>query len=239
MSDRNATATALSSSLSEADVVAWLKEHPDLLSRHPDLCESLLPPSRMQAGDNVVDLQRFMVQRLQGELTRVTHVGSEILDASRQNLSATQRAHDAVLALLEAGSFEHMIHIATQDWTDRLEVDAISLCVEGDPQRMADIVTSGVYVLPQGAIDTLMGGLPALLRDRCDAAEWLYGPAANLIQSDALARLDFGPTAPRAMLALGSREADKFQPNQGTELLQFVAGVLGRCVRSWLDLPQP
>ncbi len=239
MSDRSATASDLAPALAEADVVAWLKEHPDLLSRHPDLCEALLPPGRSQGGDNVVDLQRFMVQRLQGELTRVSHVGSEILDASRQNLSATQRVHDAVLALLEADTFEHLIHIATQDWTDRLEVDAISLCVEGDPKRMTDIVTSGVFVLPQGAIDTLLGGLPALVRDHCEAAEWLYGPAANLIRSDALARLDFGPTAPRAMLALGAREADKFQPNQGTELLQFLAGVLGRCVRSWLDLPQP
>ncbi|WP_298721735.1 DUF484 family protein [uncultured Ferrovibrio sp.] len=225
--------------LDEADVVAWLRQNPDLLTRHPDLCEVLLPPSRAQSGDNVVDLQRFMVQRLQGELARASDVGAELLDASRQNMSATQRVHAAVLALLEAGSFEHLIHIATQDWTDLLEVDTISLCVEGDPHRMKDIITGGVFVLPHGAIDTLIGALPALLRDHCEAAEWLYGPAANLVRSDALARLDFGPTAPQAMLALGSREPDKFQPNQGTELLQFIAGVLGRSVRAWLDLPQP
>src|SRR3546814_5930852 len=41
MSDRIATAADLASALSEADVVAWLKEHPDLLSRHPDLCEEI------------------------------------------------------------------------------------------------------------------------------------------------------------------------------------------------------
>jgi uncharacterized protein YigA (DUF484 family) len=78
-----------------------------------------------------------------------------------------------------------------------------------------------------------------MARDKCEAADWIYGPAASLVRSDALARLDFGPTSPAAMLALGSREPDKFQPSQGTELLQFLAGVLGRSVRSWLDLPQP
>ena len=77
-----------------------------------------------------------------------------------------------------------------------------------------------------------------MARDNPEAASWLYGPAASLVRSDALARLDFGPTAPAAMLALGSREPDKFQPHQGTELLQFLAGVLGRAVRTWLDLPQ-
>jgi len=239
MADRTAAPVSPPPGLTEAEVIAWLQQHPDLLTRHPDLCETLLPPARAQSGDNVVDLQRFMVQRLQGELHRVSHVGSELLDASRQNLSATQRVHAAVLLLLEANSFEHMIHTATQDWTDLLDVDAISLCVEGDPQKMKEIATGGVVVLPNGAIDTLLGALPAVARDKCEAADWIYGPAATLVQSDALARLDFGPNSPQAMLALGSREVDKFQPNQGTELLQFLAGVLGRGVRSWLDIPQP
>lgn len=242
MADRNAPARpdpATVPALDEADVVAWLMQHPDLLVRHPELCEALLPPAQPRSGDNVVDLQRFMVQRLQGELARASDVGNELLDASRQNLSATQRVHAAVLMLLEAGSFEHMIHMATQDWTDLLEVDVISLCVEGDPERMKEIATGGVVILPAGAIDSLLGAMPALARDHVEAAEWLYGPASGLVRSDALARLDFGPTAPQAMLALGSREADKFQPSQGTELLQFLAGVLGRSVRAWLDLPQP
>lgn len=243
MSDRTAQAPASDPSgapaLNEADVVAWLKHNPDLLLRHPDLCEALLPPDRRNSGDNIVDLQRYMVQRLQGELARASDVGNELLDASRQNMSTTQRVHAAILMLLEAASFEHMIHMATQDWTDLLEVDAISLCVEGDPERMKDIATAGVVVLPHGAIDTLMGAMPALARDQVEAADWLYGPAASLVQTDALARLDFGPTSPRAMLALGSRDPEKFQPSQGTELLQFLAGVLGRSVRSWLDLPQP
>jgi uncharacterized protein YigA (DUF484 family) len=239
MADLTTAPVAPPSGLTEAEVIAWLQQNPDLLTRHPDLCETLLPPARPQGGDNVVDLQRFMVQRLQGELHRVSHVGSELLDASRQNLSATQRVHAAVLLLLEAGSFEHMIHTATQDWTDLLEVDAISLCVEGDPQKMKEIATGGVVVLPSGSIETLLGALPAVARDKCEAADWIYGPAATLVQSDALARLDFGPNSPQAMLALGSREADKFQPHQGTELLQFLAGVLGRGVRSWLDIPQP
>lgn len=239
MADGITAPVSVPTGLAEAEVIAWLQQHPDLLIRHPDLCEVLLPPAQPRSGNNVVDLQRFMVQKLQGELTRMSHVGTELLDASRQNLSATQRVHAAVLMLLEAGSFEHMVHMATQDWTDLLEVDVISLCVEGDPERMKDIATGGVFVLPNGAIDTLLGALPAMARDKCEAADWIYGPAASLVRSDALARLDFGPTSPAAMLALGSREPDKFQPSQGTELLQFLAGVLGRSVRSWLDLPQP
>ncbi|MCR3949475.1 hypothetical protein NUK32_21515, partial [Aeromonas caviae] len=61
-----APVSAFPAGLSEAEVIEWLKQNPDLLARHPDLCEILLPPTAPRGGDNVVDLQRFMVQRLQG-----------------------------------------------------------------------------------------------------------------------------------------------------------------------------
>jgi uncharacterized protein YigA (DUF484 family) len=224
--------------LSEARVVAWLKQHPDLLTRNPELCAALLPPMREQESDNVTDLQRVMVQRLQGQLARANQVGVALIDAGRQNMTATARVHEAVLLLLEATSFEHLVHIATQDWTDLLEVDAISICVEGNPSRMLGLASNSVYVLPPGSIDDLLGfGVPCLLREQSGVAPKIYGPAAELVQSDALARLHFGPGTPPALLALGSRENGKFQPSQGTELLNFIARVLERNIRAWLDLP--
>jgi hypothetical protein len=39
------------------------------------------------------------------------------------------------------------------------------------------------------------------------------------------------------MLAFGSREPDLFQQGHGTELISFLARVVERCIRSWLDLP--
>src|SRR3546814_18541700 len=84
MADHSAPASSPADlvSLHEAEVVAWLKQHPDLLLRHPDLCDILQPPER-RSDDNVVDLQRFMVQRLQGALARASNVGTELLAASQ------------------------------------------------------------------------------------------------------------------------------------------------------------
>lgn len=225
--------------LDEARVIAWLKQHPDLLLRHPELCAVLLPPEREPVADNVTDLQRIMVQRLQGQLARANQVGVALIDAGRQNMSITARVHEAVLMLMEAASFEHLVHIATQDWTDLLDVDVISLCVEGDPRQMLGLVSGSVYVLPPGSIDDLLGfAVPSLLRAESGVAPGIYGPAADLVQSDALARLHFGPGTPPALLALGSRDKGKFEPGHGTELLNFLAGVLERSIRAWLNLPR-
>lgn len=240
MSDPRPSKSAAPDPLDEAAVIAWLRRHPDILVRHPEICAFLLPPEERREGANVVELQRFLVQRLRGELKQASDLGSALLDASRQNMAVQTRVHAATLALLDATGFEHLVHIATQDWTDILDVDVVSICVEGDPARTRRIAhqtipQSGVFVVPEGSIDQLLGpGVLAVLRAESGHAERLYGPAADLVKSDALARLDFGPGAPVGMLALGTRKAGSFQPTHGTELLQFLARVLERSVRGWL-----
>ena len=40
------------------------------------------------------------------------------------------------------------------------------------------------------------------------------------------------------VLAFGSRERTRFHSGQATELLQFLARVLEKLIRVWLDLPE-
>ena len=50
-------------------------------------------------------------------------------------------------------------------------------------------------------------------------------------------RLAASRKAPIGLLALGSRDSDKFYPGQGTELLGFLGRIGSLSIRSWLDLP--
>ncbi|HZD25231.1 MAG TPA: DUF484 family protein, partial [Alphaproteobacteria bacterium] len=67
--------------------------------------------------------------------------------------------------------------------------------------------------------------------------EGVFGPAAGLVRSMALVRLSTSPRSPVGLMALGSRDAAKFQSGQGTELLAFLGRFLERLLRAWLDLP--
>jgi len=224
---------------SEAAVAEYLRRHPDFLARHSELLDVLEAPAR-DHGEGVVDLQQFMMDRLRAEITRLRESRDDLVHTSRINMNAQARVHQAALAILGARNFEHLIETVATDLLVILDLDAITICVEqpsdgGVPSRLR-----GVHQLQPGTVETFMGGQrqSVFLAEIVGEPE-LFGEAAGLVRSAALLRLHISDATPPAMLALGSRAPDQFEPGQGGDLLSFLARALERTIRLWLDLPPP
>lgn len=219
-----------------AAVRDFLTRNPDFLARNPDLLRTLTPPGR-DDGDSVVDMQRFMVDRLQAEVVQLHSTQNELIATTRSNLSSQAQIHKAILTLVQATDLEHLIHTATHDFAQILDIDVITLSIERAPGA-DEVAGMGVYVLAPGTIDQLLGaGRTIVLRDAADQLDMIFGPAAALVRSDALVRLDLGDFAPAGLFALGSREAGRFYPGQGTELLGFLARTVESCLLTWRKIP--
>ncbi|MDA0704518.1 MAG: DUF484 family protein [Proteobacteria bacterium] len=222
----------------ESQVVAFLQANPEFLRLHPELLAVLAAPAR-EMGDGVVDMQQVMIRQLQDAHRKHRQTYKDLVSTTRGNLVSQNRVHAAILALLAATTFENLIEIVTTDFGVHLDVDVVTLCVESDGD-CARGQKAGVRVLESGVIDDALGeGKICALRP-CPSgggAETIFGGGATLVKSEALLRLDIGPNAPTGLLAIGARSESRFHPNQGTELLCFLAKVTARSIRSWLYLP--
>jgi uncharacterized protein YigA (DUF484 family) len=227
--------------LSDAQVRAYLKRHPNFFQENADLLSLLAPPGRDRG--NVVDLQRIMVERLQREVSRLGSAQHELLHLNHANEATQSQVHAAVLALVEAESFAQLIETVTHGFPRLLDVDVVTICVEQGESGPRGVRTDGVHVIASGRVNALFGPeRDILLRPGSAGTEGgepaLFGAAARQIRSDALVRLRPSSRGPAGLMALGARESEKFHPGQGTELLCFLARVLERCIRGWLDLPK-
>ena len=113
---RSSGKTSDTADLTDAAVVAHLRQNPDFLLRHPELVRLLTPPSRFEAdrdGDSVVDMQGFMVSRLQSDLARARDNHDALISSARSNLSSQDQVHRSALAVLDARDFAHFINIVT------------------------------------------------------------------------------------------------------------------------------
>ena len=217
-------------------VLQFLRDNPGFLMENAEALSALALPDR-DLGDGVIDLQQALIGRLREKVEQTEDVARLLIDNSRDNLSTTARIHECVLKLLDATSFEQLIEIATVDLAVLLDVDAVTLCVESD--GVFGVPVQSLKLLPEGAVDSALRGRQSILLEQDISADpAIFGSAASLIASQALVRLEISSEAPPALLAFGSRDRKRFHSGQATELLQFLARVLEKLVRVWLDLPE-
>jgi uncharacterized protein YigA (DUF484 family) len=221
---------------SAESVVAFLRRHPAFLNDHPELFSALVPPE-FKRGEGVLDMQAFMVGRLQSEMRNMERREKTLLAAAEANAAVQARILEGAEALLRARSFENLIRVINDELPEMLAVGTISLCVETEdplPGKGGDI---GVIIMKAGMIDSLFTGDETVaLHAEMTGEQTIFGAAAGEVRSVALLRLRFGPGLPIGLLALGANEADEFDVRQSTDLLAFVARVVEFCVRRWLGV---
>ena len=219
--------------ISKDDVIEYIKNHPN----DPEIFEAFLPEKKRGKRGQPADFQAYMIERLKSDKQNVLESTREIVENSRANMNNQQRIHKAVLRLLEATSFEDFIHCITMDLASILDVDIAVLVVEADGQNIPHIQTNGIRIIPEGTTDRWMHEKSVLLQDNISGSEAIYGGGATLVQSQILLRVDISMDTPPAILAFGSRDPNMFGEGQATDQIIFLARVIERSFRSWLNLP--
>jgi uncharacterized protein YigA (DUF484 family) len=220
--------------LTDDDILDWLRANPKFLTRNPEAADLLIPPTRVNNDRKVADFHGYMIKRLKDDREDVITNAREIVETSRANMNNQTRIHNAVLLLLEAGTFQDFIHTMTMDFASLLDVDVISLIVEIESGLVPQIDLTGVRVVTPGSVDLLTRNQPIVLESAISGLDEIYGGGAGLVKSQALVRLNIGGDTPPALLAFGSRNPQMFTPGMGTEQIGFLGHVIERCFRAWL-----
>ena len=222
--------------LTAEEVAQYLADHPEFLNAHPEILAKLTTPPTTRP-DGVIDLQAHMMGRLRDESDSLRDEQRALISASRANQNTQNRVHAAILFLLDAESFEHLIQTINTDLSVLLDLDVARLLVESDGRPLPHAEQTGVRVVAEGFSDHYLENRDVRLQGDITGDEALFGAGAGLVRSQALVRLNVSTGAPPCLLALGSREPDMFHAGMRTELISFLARVLERCIRSWLNLP--
>lgn len=210
-------------------VAAYLGRNPDFFATRPDLLAGMEAPSRW-TGDGIVDMQRYLVERHRVEIDDLRNCAQEVIETSRSNMSVQTRTHAAVLAMIAATGIDALFRVIADDLPLLLDVDVVAMAFEESESRPAAMRSADVHRLAPGGVDKLLGRDQnvRLFRDIKDDGT-IFGSASGLVRSAAMARLRAGRRMPAGIMALGSRDAI-FRPNQGTELIGFMARVMESCL---------
>ena len=220
--------------LREQDVIAYLRRNPRVLLNNADLLAAISPERTFETESVVVDMQRFVVERLRRQVDDLKNSSDSLVSTTRANMSLVERAMECTLGLLYARDYTELASILHDELPLHLGVDAVSIAFE--TETLPGDCGGAINGLPAGAIEMLLGGKASRIRPEVEGEAALYGASAGLVRSDVLIHLDAGEGLPAGIFAVGCRVPSYFDIDQGTELMAFLGHVTRYAVGRWWTL---
>lgn len=207
----------------------YLRDHPqvlsDLLEEQPALLDKL-SRSELQGDEVLVDFQQQRINSLNSALDKRSNVHEELIDTSRSNLQTQLQVNETIVEMIGCRDLESLIGYISRDMSHTLRLDAVILCVESRDQRFP-FMREPVMSVEQGGLSAVFSdGSTIILGEPSTQSRTLFGPAADLVQSQALIRLDVEGAPTPIALVMGDRNENYFHRGQATHLLRFLGDVL-------------
>ncbi len=211
--------------LEPKQVEAYLQQHPEFFHEHLDLLEDISIPHPSGSAVSLISKQL--------ELFRLRHHEMEaqlnaLIEIARDNDNSANKMHELTLAVLEADSLEVAIEnlnvvLAECFLTDFFAVKIIT-AAEHD-SAIADLFVKPdcedlVHFSKVLQSNQAFCGRPTLAQ-----AKFFFTDNALEVQSCAIIPMAF--TEIEALLAIGSRDADKFHYSMGHLFLTQMSEIIG------------
>ena len=210
------------------------------------LLRALIEASDKNLGNKIVDLRSVALQKMDGELKKLKRSNQQVIATAYENLVGMKQVHQVVLKSLEQNNFDEFIKNLNTEVCQILKVDCIRLGLETH-SIFENNLKQGVELaklqdlFPTNFVDTYIsqgknnGTDDIVLRPTPTGSEQLYGKLSKNLKSEGCIKLRIGNENIVGILALASKEKEKFTAQQGVELLKFMGSVFERRISHWLN----
>nr|WP_232463849.1 DUF484 family protein [Methylovulum psychrotolerans] len=213
------------SELSEGQVERYLQKHPEFFNEHLNLLEQIHIP---HPSGNAVSLISKQLEIFRSRHHEMENQLTELIDIARDNDTSIMRMHKLSLALLDATTLADAVknlNIALCEYflTDFV---AIRIIKEGGHPHLDELFITPHSEKLKPFIKELSTQQPGCGRPTLAQARVLFGEAvAADVKSCAIIPMMF--TELEGILAIGSREEDRFVEGMGHLFLKQMSELVG------------
>ncbi|RZZ83074.1 DUF484 family protein [Pseudoxanthomonas winnipegensis] len=209
--------------LGSHEVAAWLRRHPGFLQQFPDLAQTLVVPREKGPAASLASYQLEVLRDKNRELSR--RLG-ELSANALENERLAVRVHQLTLALMRQSSVADTLAAMAASLEEDFQGDLVRIVIFAPlPESLADapwlqsIAEGSSHLIPFR--DCLADGEPLCGRLQPQKNTLLYAAQAEEIGSSALL-----PLPGVGLVAVGSRDGNRFYPGMGTLFLRMMGEAL-------------
>lgn len=220
-----------SEKLGAHEVAAWLRRHATFLQQFPDLAATLVVPREAGPAASLASYQLEVLREKNRELARRLQ---ELSGNALENERLSVRIHQLTLALMRQESAADTVRAMAASLSEDFSGDQVRIILLRDvpglqPADWLQVMPSDDARLRPFA-DFLAGDEPLCGRLQPAKQDVLYGEHAGDVQSSALFAVP-----DRALIAVGSRDPNRFYPGMGTLFLRMMGEAFATAMSRYVD----
>ena len=201
------------------EIAAWLRRHPRFLQQFPDLALTLVVPRDEGPAASLASYQLEVLRDKNRELSRRLH---DLFANAQTNERLAVRTHQLTLSLLRQQSAADTVRAMAASLAEDFNGDLVRIVLLQPLDGLAANEWLQVIAADDPALqpfrDCLASGEPLCGRLQPEKNAVLYGARSEDVQSTALL-----PLPGVGLVAVGSRDANRFFPGMGTLFLRMMA----------------
>lgn len=209
------------------EVAAWLRRHPSFLQQFPDLALTLVVPREQGSAASLAGYQLEILRDKNRELSRRLQ---ELFANAQENERLAVRTHQLTLALMKQNRAADTVRAMAASLEEDFNGDLVRMVLFapadglGDTEWLQSLAEDDARLAPFR--DCLKDGEPICGRLQPEKNALLYGLRAEDVASSALL-----PLPGRGLIAVGSRDANRFFPGMGTLFLRMMGEAFDTAMR--------
>ncbi len=216
--------------ISDEQVAAYLREHQNFFSQHPELLAEIELPHNSGSAVSLVEKQ---VSVLRDRNMDMRHRLNHLLENARENDLIFDKTKRLVLALLQCNDLSSLVDALYHSFDKDFGIHYTRLILFGTngvnagPARIESINTAKTAIgKHMKAIKAVSGGIDV------KEIEFLFDEDSSNVGSSALTVLSHGNLL--GVLAVGNQDPTYYQSSMGTIFLAYIGEVLNRLLPKFL-----
>ena len=221
----------LTEDLDDETVREFLTDHPDFFERHPDIL-SQLSVRHPQTG-SAVSLVEKQVQVLRQRNRKLERQLKSLVDVARQNDKVVERIHQLALKLVRSRTLPGVSVVIEASLREDFGADAARMVLFKRAPDTTDVRGSFIKRVDRDASEmSCFENFFAMSKPRAgrlssEQCKVLFG---ELVQMLSAALVPLGANAELGLLAIGSEDAERFNPTMSTEFLARIGDLVAQAV---------
>ena len=215
-------------------LVDYLQQNPDFFNKHPSLLADLKIPHEHGGAVSLVERQVSVLREQHQQTRKRLH---ELIEIARQNEELARRMHKLALTLMDAAEPKEIFNTIYDNLKKNFHADRAVIRLFAEPSFVDSFPTdefAGKEVAERSLFKTIIDKrMPLSGRMKHQQQVFLFGDDGNEIASSVMVPLHGNGWG--GILAIGSFDAERFQPGMGVELLANLGEVLSFILKPWIN----